>query len=393
MMALAASTHPEMTVNVPASAVNGWTYEEVLCDAVDYLAFGQNDGGWERGGWGYEHNLVGWSDNSNTGYAVLGLAYAEAPTIDSKPGFGCLVPEFVRAELNIWIAYIQNAVDGDPEDGGSGYTGPDDWVNILKTGNLLFEMAFVGDTADTPRVMDAVDYIERHWNDANPDPGWRGWPDDLAHKQAMYTTMKGFEALGIDIINVGGMDVDWFDEMSTVLVAQQNPDGSWGWDYWGDELLGTEWALLTLQKVTIIPTIEVYIDVKPQSWPNPLQLKERGVLPVAICGTEDFDVTTIDPETVELTLEGLGIGVHPLRWSYEDVATPYMGEPWGGHDLGPDGYLDLTLKFKTQEVIETLGLDAFSDGDVIILMLTGNLKAEFGGTPIHGQDYVWIHHT
>ncbi len=140
------------------------------------------------------------------------------------------------------------------------------------------------------------------------------------------------------------------------------------------------------------PWISVPIDIKPVSWPNPLQLKERGVFPVAICGTEDFDVTTIDPETVRLTLEGLGVGVAPLRWSYEDVATPYMGEPWGGHDLGPDGCLDLTLKFKTQEVIATLGLDAFSDGDVIILMLTGNLKAEFGGTPIHGQDYVWIHH-
>ena len=132
----------------------------------------------------------------------------------------------------------------------------------------------------------------------------------------------------------------------------------------------------------------VGLDIKPSSWPNPLQLNDKGVLPVAVCGTEDFDVTTIDPATVKLTLEG--IGVHPLRWSYEDVATPYTGEPYGGHDLGPDGCLDLTLKFKTQEVISTLGLDELSDGDVIILMLTGNLKAEFSGTAIHGQDCVWI---
>ncbi|UCC32852.1 MAG: hypothetical protein JSW53_03360, partial [Candidatus Bathyarchaeota archaeon] len=327
MMAIAASTHPEMVVNVPGSSVDGWTYEEVLCDAVDYLAFGQNDAGPERGGWGYMENYVGFSDNSNTGYAVLGLAYAEAPTIDSKTGFGCTVPEFVRDELNVWIDYIQNDVDGDTNDGGSGYEHPENWVNILKTGNLLFEMAFVGDTADAPRVIDAVDYIERHWNDANPDPGWKGWPGNPAHKQAMYTTMKGFEALGIDTIMVGATEVDWFDEMSTVLVDQQKLDGSWDWDEWGDELLGTEWALLTLQKVTIIPVISVYVDVKPASWPNPLQLEIKGVLPVAICGTEDFDVTTVDPETVQLTLEGLGVGVAPLRWSYEDVATPYEGEP------------------------------------------------------------------
>ena len=136
--------------------------------------------------------------------------------------------------------------------------------------------------------------------------------------------------------------------------------------------------------------IPVYVDVKPASWPNPLQLKDKGVLPVAVLGTEEFDVTTIDPETIMLTLEGVAEGVSPLRWSLEDVATPYIGEPCGGHDLEGDGYLDLSLKFKAEEVIETLGLDAFSDGDVVILILTGNLKEEHGGTPIQGQDCIVI---
>jgi hypothetical protein len=135
----------------------------------------------------------------------------------------------------------------------------------------------------------------------------------------------------------------------------------------------------------------VGIDVKPASWPNPLNLKGKGVLPVAICGTEDFDVMTVDPETVRLTLEGVMAEVPPLRWGWEDVATPYTGgDPYGGHDYGADGYLDLTLKFKTQEVIATLGLDSFCDGDVIILILTGYLKAEYDGAPIQGQDNVWI---
>lgn len=136
----------------------------------------------------------------------------------------------------------------------------------------------------------------------------------------------------------------------------------------------------------------VCIDIKPASWPNPLTLKGNGVLPVTICGTEDFDVMTVDPETVRLTLEGVAAGVPPLRWEWEDVATPYTGgDPYGGHDCGADGYLDLTLKFKTQEVIATLGLDAFDEGEVIYLILTGYLKAEYDGAPIQGQDNVWIH--
>ena len=282
MMAIAASTYPEMVVDVPGSSVDGWTYEEVLQDAVDYLAFGQTDVGSGRGGWSYEEidNGEGWSDNSNTGYAVLGLAYAEA----TPPyGFALTIPAFVKSELgeaNIWIDYIQNdpgplddGVEIDP-DGGSGYIAPDEWVNILKTGSLLFEMAFVGDTAITPRVVDSVDYIERHWNDADEDPGWRGFPGGNASYQAMYTTMKGFETLGIDTIIVDSTEVDWFDEMSTVLVAQQNLDGSWPSCFWddGEQILATEWALLTLQKAVPPPVTRGLVE----EWRFPMFYYEWG---------------------------------------------------------------------------------------------------------------------
>ncbi|MGB7533691.1 MAG: hypothetical protein WA977_12055 [Halobacteriota archaeon] len=138
MMALAecGCASPDAVVNVPGSAVDGWTYEQVLQDAVDYLAFGQNDigSGSYRGGWGYTENY-GWSDNSISGYAALALGYAETSEC------ALTVPNFVYDELDIWIDYIQNDVDGDPNDGGSGYSAPDSWVNIYKTGNLLFEMA------------------------------------------------------------------------------------------------------------------------------------------------------------------------------------------------------------------------------------------------------------
>ena len=75
-MAIAESTAPDRVLDVPGSSVNGWTYYEVAEDAMNYLAFGQNGAGAERGSWGYMANLVGFSDNSNSGYAVLGLQYA-----------------------------------------------------------------------------------------------------------------------------------------------------------------------------------------------------------------------------------------------------------------------------------------------------------------------------
>ncbi|MEM3459027.1 MAG: hypothetical protein QXN36_00350 [Candidatus Bathyarchaeia archaeon] len=253
-MAIAASTHPEMVVSVVGSPVDGWTYKDVEQDVMDWLAWGQNEesnpGDWWRGGWGYDPNSIGWSDNSNSGYALLGLVYAESPL---PHGFGLTVPQFVKDELNIWIDYIQNDINGDDLDGGSGYSGPDGWVNILKTGTLLQEMAFVGDTLATPRVDEAIKYIERHWNDLNGDPGWK-WSLPTVHKQAMYTTMKGFTAFNIKLIDTdadGARDDDWFNEFADALLAEQAlfPEGHWNTDVWaGDYIMPTCWALLILEK-------------------------------------------------------------------------------------------------------------------------------------------------
>lgn len=369
MMAIAASREPDRVVGALGSAVDGWTYQEILQENVDYFTCAQNpDGGWRY--W-YTNEP---SDNSNTGYAVLGLRYAEE--------FGVPIPQTLKDNLSVFIDAIQFDMDGHPDDGGSEYTVGGGWVNVLKTGNLLFEMAFVGDAVTDQRVQDALDYIERHWNDMNDDPGWRN------HNQAMYCLMKGFGAFGIEEIEVSEAPVNWFHEFADDLLARQLDDGSWPSDYWGGPLLATEWALLTLEKIAPPPVeIQVPVDIKPTSCRNPLNVKDKGVLPVAILGTEDFDVTQVDPSTVLLE------GVAPLRWSYEDVATPY--EPYVGKEDafdcttdGPDGFLDLVFHFNTQEIITAIG--DVNDGDVLVLQLTGNLLEDFGGTPIVGEDVVVI---
>jgi hypothetical protein len=396
----------EMETEITSGPLAGWTYEDVARDTMDYLAFGQNDAGWPRGGWGYQENDGNWSDQSNSGWVTLGLGFAEAPSPD---GCGFEVPQFVKDELEIWIDYIQNdpgneagqewcnADQGDC-DGGSGYTTPWDWVNILKTGNLLQQMAFVGDTLATQRVTDALDYMARHWNDPNWEPGWRGaagWP---ASYQATFTAMKGLTSFGL-YHEFGDPPIFWQADFEETLLAEQfteDPDdpayGSWPWCDWGDDVLCTTWALLTLQKVAPPPAVPV--DIRPQSCPNPLSTKERGVLPVAIVGTEDFDAGQIDPASIRLE------GVAPLRWAWEDVAEPfepYVGKEdcfldcwgWMGDEAYPgDGYMDLTLKFKAQEVIAALG--DVEDGDCLVLHLTGNLMDEYGGGPFVGEDVVWI---
>lgn len=124
----------------------------------------------------------------------------------------------------------------------------------------------------------------------------------------------------------------------------------------------------------------VPLDIHPGGCPNPLQPERRGVIPVAIVGSTDFDVASIDVATLTLA------GVAPLRWNVEDVATPY--EPYIGRDsadactsAGEDGYPDLTLKFDAQEIVDTLG--EVAPGDVVVFQLAGTL---LDGTPLVGED-------
>jgi hypothetical protein len=274
------------------------------------------------------------------------------------------------------------------------------WVNQLKTGNLIFEMTFVGDDASAGRFQDALDYMERNWRDA--DDGWSdgndGWGYNVypASYQAMYCVMKGLEYSRVDLLDTDGdgvRDNDWFNQeppaspaqdFASVLVAQQNPDGSWpGNCAWGDSVLCTTWALLTLEKT--VPPLPVAVDIHPTSCPNPLNVGKGGVVPVAILGTEDFDVSEVDPASIRLE------EVSPLRWAWDDVATPF--EPYLGkedcfadcNEEGPDGYMDLTLKFDARELVAAL--DEVEDGDCVVVSLGGSLVE---GRAMVGEDVVWI---
>ena len=137
-----------------------------------------------------------------------------------------------------------------------------------------------------------------------------------------------------------------------------------------------------VQVITVEP-LAIEVDVKPQSCPNPIKPNSNGVLPVAILGTDSFDVTQVDVDSITLD------GVSPIRHSIKDVAAPHqvptVPQPDSCTDEGPDGFDDLTLKFNMQEIVAALG--AVSKGDVISVELEGQL---LDGTPIEGYDIIII---
>jgi hypothetical protein len=136
------------------------------------------------------------------------------------------------------------------------------------------------------------------------------------------------------------------------------------------------------------------LDIKPGSCPNPVNVKSRGVLPVALMGAENLDVSLVDRDTLTLArADGIGGSVMPLNGPpgppivIEDVGTPFEGELCDCHEMTGDGILDLSLKFETPDLVEALDLGDLAPGETIELVLSGALV---NGVPFEASDCIVI---
>ena|GEM_PF-2883443 len=137
------------------------------------------------------------------------------------------------------------------------------------------------------------------------------------------------------------------------------------------------------------------VDIKPGSCPNPFNRTSHGVLPVALLGTDESDITQIDISSIRLSrADGIGGEVAPNEGPpgphsvFEDVATPFAGAPCDCHDLEGDGFDDLSVKFRSDDVVEVLELEDLASGAEVELKVTGKL---LNGIPFTiGSDCIMI---
>jgi hypothetical protein len=140
-----------------------------------------------------------------------------------------------------------------------------------------------------------------------------------------------------------------------------NPEITVLGSYYSGSPIDSLW--LTFNKITTEPirvTLSALIDIKPGSDDNSINLKSKGVVPVAILTTEGFDASSVDVGSVKFA------GASPVSWQLEDVDG--------------DGNLDLLLHFRTQELTD---LSQTSTSAV----LTG---AILDGTSFTGADAITI---
>ena len=128
-----------------------------------------------------------------------------------------------------------------------------------------------------------------------------------------------------------------------------------------------------------------YLDIKPGSCPNPVNRRSQGVVSIAVVGSNLFDVTQIDIDSLTLACaDGVGGFITPMigKWGpcvhIEDVAAPFDGRRCTCHELSSDGIDDLVVKFSTPEIVSGLQLDALPHNTSVALTLTGSLVSGAG---------------
>jgi hypothetical protein len=238
--------------------------------------------------------------------------------------------------------------------------GPVNWPNAKAGAEALTFMGVQGHLA-TITSQDETDFIVNNllsfhsWiggfqppGSPEPDGNWQ-W---VTGEPFVYTNWD---------IHANGEPNNWGGNESALMVYSHEADRG----QWNDESEGRTLGYIVEYP---IPTgVTCVIDIKPGSDPNCFNNDGKGVIPVAILGSADLDVSEIDASTVELE----SMAVKAVGKSNKLLAHI--------EDVNEDGFDDLVVQIEDSDCV-------FSPGDTTATV-TGNLS---DGTPFEGTDTICI---
>jgi hypothetical protein len=134
----------------------------------------------------------------------------------------------------------------------------------------------------------------------------------------------------------------------------------------------SEYAWAVRDGDVLDPVITVAVDIKPGSDPNCFRLNGNGVIPVAVLGSPDFDVSLVDTDpfsSAPLSFNGLKVRVRGKK-----------GPLCSQEEVNGDVYTDLVCHFEDDP-------NEWLEGEDQTAMLLGTL---LDGTQIEGADSICI---
>ena len=259
---------------------NGWSYYELIVEAIDLLKWCQGDGGY-RGSWGYTltQQQIRW-DGSTQQWPIMVMKAA-------KERWGITVPQWVKDNSLNALAALRHSSKGIGYSNSSNSGGYD----TGKTGGGLLGYKWSGLGDQSAEVLGALGYIQNTWLNSSTrgiESGGVGWSGNL---YGMFALKKGLDAAGVDTLTVNGVPREWQKDLSAWLLGLsselpsnfatshrsdghgfgQRSDGSW-WEPWlipshGGRNLGAAFGVGILSRgVTTfnpIPKIAQLYDMAP----------------------------------------------------------------------------------------------------------------------------------
>ena len=154
-------------------------------------------------------------------------------------------------------------------------------------------------------------------------------------------------SITVPIINIMVQHAPDSDGLAVIGVPIDNGDGTFDVALATAETDGTDHFVVTvddgIRPITLMPNPSVTytaIDIKPGSYPNSINPSSNGLIPVAILGSDNFDVTAVNWTTLEFGFESSS-PVHDLN-DPSVIAEHTV-------DVDDDGDSDLVLHFRVSE--------------------------------------------
>ena len=225
-------------------------------------------------------------------------------------------------------------------------------------------IGFPGDPATTLATLEVYDSSTDAWTTKAPMPTARRTLGAGEANGILYAVSGGLaDGTAVNTVEAYDPATDTWITVATIPTARYlpKPQGINGVLYVAGAGAGNT-AISTFEAFTAFTSvIQVAIDIKPGSFPNSINPKSKGKIPVAILTTDSFDATTVDPTTV--LFGSTGTESAPVHSALEDV--------------NGDGDNDLILHFNTQATGIQCGDTSAS--------LTGET---FSGQEIQGSDSI-----
>lgn len=121
------------------------------------------------------------------------------------------------------------------------------------------------------------------------------------------------------------------------------------------------------------PALRAELDLEPRAESNGIIPSGLGIVSAALIASADFDISAVNPLTLELArADGTGGAVAPISLDEVDWTGPRR--------KGRDGHKDLYLVFSKRALVRELGLDDRWTPSPLTLELRGNL--------LDGQSFV-----